>query len=146
VHHAVELPNEAARTGHSMTIEESKRVLAEFDALLGAEDLTPLDRLCRPGMVHHAVAAERPPGLAGTRESSRRWDGDGPRRMATSSSSPRATTSSSTGCATGVGTAANSWASRRRRVPTAGLRCLVPLPGRPDRRALGRARRPHHVV
>ena len=51
-----------------MTIEANKRVLAEFDALRGADDLTPLDRLCRADMVNHAIAADRPTGLAGTRE------------------------------------------------------------------------------
>ena len=51
-----------------MTVESNKQVLAEFDALLGAEDLTSLDRLCRADMVNHALAADRPAGLAGTRE------------------------------------------------------------------------------
>src|SRR5215211_2678706 len=51
-----------------MGIPENRRVLAEFDALLGAEDLAPLDRLCRADMVNHAIAADRPAGLAGTRE------------------------------------------------------------------------------
>jgi predicted ester cyclase len=52
----------------AVTTETNKRVLAEFDALLGADDLTPLDRLCRADMVNHAIAADRPAGLAGTRE------------------------------------------------------------------------------
>ncbi len=49
---------------------ENKCVLAEFDQLLGADDLTPLDRLCRSDMVNlnHAIAPDRPAGLAGTRE------------------------------------------------------------------------------
>ena len=51
-----------------MSVEENKRVLVEFDLLLGADDLTPLDRLCTPDMVNHAIAADRPAGLAGTRE------------------------------------------------------------------------------
>jgi predicted ester cyclase len=49
-------------------IEENKQVLEQFDQLLGADDLTPLDRLCTPDMVNHALAADRPVGLAGTRE------------------------------------------------------------------------------
>ena len=36
------------RGGTQMSVEENKRVLAEFEQLLGADDLTPLDRLCRP--------------------------------------------------------------------------------------------------
>jgi predicted ester cyclase len=51
-----------------MGVEENKRVLAEFDQLLGANDLSPLDRLCRPDMINHALAPDRPIGLAGTRE------------------------------------------------------------------------------
>ena len=51
-----------------MGVDENKRVLAEFDQLLGADDLSPLDRLCRPDMVNHAIAPDRPAGLAGTRE------------------------------------------------------------------------------
>jgi predicted ester cyclase len=69
LHDAVTLPDDrAARTERDVTIEANKRVLGEFDALLGADDLTPLDRLCRPDMVNHAIAADRPAGLAGTRE------------------------------------------------------------------------------
>jgi hypothetical protein len=51
-----------------MSTEANKRVLGEFDAVLGADDLTPLDRLCRADMINHAVAPDRPAGLAGTRE------------------------------------------------------------------------------
>ena len=51
-----------------MGVDDNKRVLAEFDQLLGADDLSPLDRLCRPDMVNHAIAPDRPAGLAGTRE------------------------------------------------------------------------------
>jgi predicted ester cyclase len=51
-----------------MTVEGNTRVLVEFDALLGADDLSPLDRLCRQVMVNHAIAPGRPAGLAGTRE------------------------------------------------------------------------------
>ena len=69
MHDAVELLGDrAARTERDVTIEANKRVLAGFDALLGAADLTPLDRLCRADMLNHAIAADRPAGLAGTRE------------------------------------------------------------------------------
>ena len=56
-----------------MSVEENKRVLVEFDLLLGADDLTPLDRLCTPDMVNHVIAADRPAGLAGHVSSLRRW-------------------------------------------------------------------------
>ncbi len=36
-----------------MNGEENKQILAAFDRLLGADDLTPLDRLRRAGMVNH---------------------------------------------------------------------------------------------
>jgi predicted ester cyclase len=51
-----------------MSTERHKEVLARFDALLGADDLTELDQLCTPDMVNHALAPDRPRGLAGTRE------------------------------------------------------------------------------
>jgi hypothetical protein len=56
-----------------MSVEENKRVLAEFDELLGADDLTPLDRLCRADMVNHAIAPIARPGWPGPASSSRRW-------------------------------------------------------------------------
>jgi predicted ester cyclase len=68
LHDALELHNRAAGTGSEVTIEANTQTLAEFDALLGADDLTALDRLCRADMVNHAIAADRPRGLAGTRE------------------------------------------------------------------------------
>ena len=43
-------------------------VLERFDALLGRDDLSELDELCTPDMVNHALATDRPSGLAGTRE------------------------------------------------------------------------------
>lgn len=52
----------------SIGIERNKAVVAEFDKLIGSDDLNPLDRLCRPDMVNHALAPDRPSGLAGTRE------------------------------------------------------------------------------
>lgn len=51
-----------------MSVEHNKRVLRRFDALLGADDLGELDELCTPDMVNHALAPDRPAGLAGTRE------------------------------------------------------------------------------
>jgi len=51
-----------------MGVEANKQTLEEFDRLLGAEDLSALDRLCLPEMVNHALAPDRPAGLAGTRE------------------------------------------------------------------------------
>ncbi|MGB8385232.1 MAG: ester cyclase [Dermatophilaceae bacterium] len=51
-----------------MSTDHNQRVLQRFDALLGADDLTELDDLCTPDMVNHALAPDRPAGLAGTRE------------------------------------------------------------------------------
>ena len=51
-----------------MGVDENKQTLEAFDRLLGAEDLSALDRLCVPDMVNHALAPDRPAGLAGTRE------------------------------------------------------------------------------
>lgn len=51
-----------------MGTETNRQTLARFDALLGADDLTELDELCTPDMVNHAIAPDRPRGLAGTRE------------------------------------------------------------------------------
>ena len=48
--------------------ERNKAVVAEFDELIGSDDLSPLGRLCRPDTVNHALAPDRPSGLAGTRE------------------------------------------------------------------------------
>lgn len=64
-----------------MSIEHNRAIVARFDALLGREDLDELDDLCTPDMVNHALAADRPTGLAGTREfltaSARRFGNDG---------------------------------------------------------------------
>ena len=43
-------------------------VVARFDALFGASDLSALDELCTPGMVNHTLDPSRPAGLAGTRQ------------------------------------------------------------------------------
>lgn len=51
-----------------MSVDDNKRVLERFDALLGSDDLSELDELCTPDMVNHALAPDRPQGLAGTRE------------------------------------------------------------------------------
>jgi predicted ester cyclase len=51
-----------------MGTQSNKDVLERFDALVGSEDLSDLDELCRPDMVNHALAPGRPRGLAGTRE------------------------------------------------------------------------------
>jgi predicted ester cyclase len=51
-----------------VSTRENLEVLERFDALLGAEDLSPLEELCTPDMVNHALAPDRPAGLEGTRE------------------------------------------------------------------------------
>ena len=52
----------------SIGTERNRAVVAEFDKLVGSDDLSALDRLCRPDMVNHSLAPDRPSGLAGTRE------------------------------------------------------------------------------
>jgi predicted ester cyclase len=47
---------------------QNKIVVERFDALVSGGDLDPLDELCTPDMVNHALAPSRPVGLAGTRE------------------------------------------------------------------------------
>jgi predicted ester cyclase len=50
-------------------ITRNKAVVAEFDELGNhGGDLSRLDVICTPDMVNHALAADRPPGLEGTRE------------------------------------------------------------------------------
>lgn len=51
-----------------MSSVHNKEMLARFDALVGSEDLSELDDLCTADMVNHALAPDRPRGLAGTRE------------------------------------------------------------------------------
>jgi Predicted ester cyclase len=52
-----------------MSISENKAVVQELDALgNGTGDLTRLDSLCTPDLVNHALAADRPQGLEGTRQ------------------------------------------------------------------------------
>ena len=56
------------RTVTALSPEHNRQVLQRFDALLGADHLNELDELCTPDMVNHALAPDRPAGLAGTRE------------------------------------------------------------------------------
>lgn len=51
-----------------MSTETNKAIAARFDALLHTRDFDQLDELCSPDMVNHALAANRPAGLAGTRQ------------------------------------------------------------------------------
>ncbi len=51
-----------------MATQRHQEILQRFDALVGSDDLRQLDVLCTPDMVNHALAPDRPPGLAGTRE------------------------------------------------------------------------------
>ena len=51
-----------------MTTETNKAVVERFDSLLQTRDLGRLDELCSPDMVNHALAPDRPAGLAGTRQ------------------------------------------------------------------------------
>jgi predicted ester cyclase len=46
----------------------NKTVVERFDALVNSADLDELDVLCTPDMINHALAPNRPAGLAGTRE------------------------------------------------------------------------------
>ena len=52
-----------------MSISGNKAVVAEFDALgNGTGDLARLDALCTLDLVNHALAADRPQGIEGTRQ------------------------------------------------------------------------------
>lgn len=51
-----------------MSTQHHQQILERFDALLASDDLSELDQLCTPDMVNHALAPDRPRGLAGTRE------------------------------------------------------------------------------
>lgn len=63
-----------------MSTEDNKQVVKRFDAILNNRRLEELDELCSPDMVNHSLAADRPPGLEGTREylstSGRDWSSD----------------------------------------------------------------------
>jgi hypothetical protein len=52
----------------SIGTERNKVMVAEFDELIGSDDLSPLDRLCRPDMVNHALALDRPSGWQAPRD------------------------------------------------------------------------------
>jgi predicted ester cyclase len=51
-----------------MGTETNKSIVERFDSLLMTRDFGQLDELCRPDMVNHALAPNRPPGLDGTRQ------------------------------------------------------------------------------
>jgi len=51
-----------------MSTKGNKTIVARFDALLHTRDFDQLDELCSPDMVNHALASNRSPGLAGTRQ------------------------------------------------------------------------------
>lgn len=51
-----------------MSVEENKRVVERFDALINTQELSQLEELCTPDMVNHTLAPGRPAGLEGTRE------------------------------------------------------------------------------
>jgi ketosteroid isomerase-like protein len=51
-----------------MALEDNKRTVERFDAILNTGDLSPLDELCSPDMVNHSLGSSRPAGLEGTRE------------------------------------------------------------------------------
>ena len=59
----------------SIGIERNKAVVAEFDNLVGSDDLSSLDQLCRSDMVNHALAPDRPRGWPAPGSSLRRWVG-----------------------------------------------------------------------
>lgn len=58
----------ADRKEGRMGVEENRKVVERFDALLNALDVRELDDLCTPDLINHALAPDRPQGLAGTRE------------------------------------------------------------------------------
>lgn len=51
-----------------MTAAANRVIVKRFDALMGSDDLSPLDELCTPDMVNHSLAPDRPAGLEGTRQ------------------------------------------------------------------------------
>jgi predicted ester cyclase len=51
-----------------MAISENLAIVERFDKLITTTDMDELEKLCTPDMCNHALAADRPQGLAGTRE------------------------------------------------------------------------------
>jgi predicted ester cyclase len=51
-----------------MGTETNRSIVERFDSLLVTRDFGQLEELCRPDMVNHALAPNRPPGLEGTRQ------------------------------------------------------------------------------
>jgi ketosteroid isomerase-like protein len=51
-----------------MSTEENLCVLARFDEIVDARDADRLVEVCTPDMVNHAIAPDRPAGLAGSQE------------------------------------------------------------------------------
>ena len=51
-----------------MTTDANKEIVERFDGMLNTGDLTALEDLCSPDMTNHALRADRPGGLEGTRE------------------------------------------------------------------------------
>jgi predicted ester cyclase len=51
-----------------MTIAENLAIVERFDNLITAADIDELEELCTPDMRNHALAPDRPQGLAGTHE------------------------------------------------------------------------------
>ena len=51
-----------------MSLETNKAIAERFDSLLHTRNLDQLDELCSPDLVNHALAANRPAGLEGTRQ------------------------------------------------------------------------------
>jgi hypothetical protein len=50
-----------------MAAAADRAVIERFDAILNSQDLSRLGQVCTPDMVNHALAPDRPAGLAGTR-------------------------------------------------------------------------------
>jgi ketosteroid isomerase-like protein len=51
-----------------MTVEANKEIVERFDAMLETREFGGLDAVCTPDMVNHALRADRPKGLEGTRQ------------------------------------------------------------------------------
>jgi|SRR5215217_954827 len=51
-----------------MTVEQNRELIRQFDEAVATGDVDALEELCTQDMVNHALAADRPKGLEGTRE------------------------------------------------------------------------------